>query len=300
MKTPGIHKVLVIGGAGYIGSYLVQCLADDGYHVDACDLGKRGYPGGTVRHAIAYQDLHSHHLAEYDRVLWFAGHSSVQQSINDQDGALRNNCFDLYKFARSLSPQTRFIYASTASLYSGAIGTRENELRPCSESEIIVPNLNAYDISKFAFDYIAHGFLPNYIGLRMGTVSGNSPNLRPELIFNAMNIAALDTGTINISNPEAGRSILFLSDLYKAVRATIDLDSYASGFYNLSSLNTTIGEIAQRIANYHGAKLNYREDSPTYSFQMQTLKAEQEFNMKFNSDISWHCEEFCRTWRAAA
>ena len=287
-----VRRVLLVGGAGYIGSYLFPRLVADGYSVDVCDLGKRGLPLGPVHYPCAYADLQPEQLAEYDRVLWFAGHSSVPISSEDPHGALANNCFDLYHFARKLTPATRLIYASTASLYSGITQSTS----PCHEDQPIAPNRNAYDISKFAFDYIASGFLSNFVGLRMGTLSGYSPNMRPELIFNAMNISALQTGVIHVSNPEASRSLLFLSDLHQAIRKCIDLTSCPDGFFNLASVSGTIGDIARMIADHHGAKIHTFPGSSTYSFQVATEKAETTFDMQFSSDMSHHCREFTRTW----
>jgi nucleoside-diphosphate-sugar epimerase len=287
-------KILIVGGAGYVGSYLFARLTGEGYSVDVCDLGRRGFPLGPVRHHCSYSDLRHQEVAEYSHVLWFAGHASVALSVADPDRALSNNCIDLYRFARSLRPETRFVYASTGSLYSVPVGSDPGPSPPlpCTEEHPALPSSNAYDISKFAFDYVAKGFLRNFVGLRLGTVCGHSPNDRPELIFNAMNAAAVQNGKVQVSNPTAGRSLLFLSDLYAGVRRCIDMSTCPSGLFNMASLNSTIGEIANSIASFHGVPVELIPGAPTYSYAMDTTKAQQVFGIKFNGDLSHHCEVF--------
>ncbi|NCX94651.1 MAG: NAD-dependent epimerase/dehydratase family protein, partial [Gammaproteobacteria bacterium] len=177
-------KILLVGGFGYIGSYVGKRLSEDGYDFDVSDRGDRGNLTGRSATYAAYQEMNSAQLAKYTHVLWFAGHSSVARSIEDPNGAIDNNCMQLMDFARRLPASTKFIYASSASLYStkGASNSDSDE-----NSLTTIPEQNSYDISKFAFDYIAKNFLPNFCGLRMGTLCGYSDNMREELVFNSMN-----------------------------------------------------------------------------------------------------------------
>jgi len=290
----GRHHLLLIGGAGYIGSYLLQRLVADGYHVDVCDDGRRGYPLGPVRYGCAYADLTDRTLGQYSHVLWFAGVPSVRLAMQDPLAALENNCVHLYQLARRIRRGTRFVYASTGSLYSSAPGSDDRTL--CDEAQPILPGGNAYDVGKFAFDYIASGFLTDYIGLRMGTVSGFSPNLRPELIFNAMNVSAASRGVVEVSNPAAKRSLLFLTDLYRTVRKCVDLERCPNGFFNIASLNSTIGAIADEIAAHHGAMVRYVDGPATYSFAMSTERAKTTLGVQFDAILSRQCDDFCAAW----
>jgi nucleoside-diphosphate-sugar epimerase len=258
--------VLLIG-AGYVGAYLAQRLRQDGVALQVCD--RQDLPGVDL--PLDYDQLSATQLAPFSHVLWFAGHASVAQSVADPLGAARNNCTHLFELAQRLAAHTHFIYASSASLYSSdAMAPRH-----AVESDLIHPGSNAYDTSKFAFDYLAKGFLRGFTGLRMGTLCGFSPRMRPELIFNQMNITALRDQAVRVANPERHRSILFLSDLYAAVRACVALPQAVNGFINLASLNLTIGDIAQRIADHHRVPVQTMPDSPTYSFTMDTQRAQQ-------------------------
>jgi len=260
-------KILLIGGLGYIGSYLYGFLSKLGYEVNICDDIRRANPAGLLcKYPFNYDNLSSKELSSYDVVLWFAGHSSVQLSTKDPKGAIGNNMVDLLEFLKKLpTEKIKFIYASTASLYSGEVGL-------ASESARVVPNGNAYDISKFSFDYLSPTYHNNLYGLRMGTLAGYSPNIRAELIFNQMCLSAFFNKKVYIANKDKYRSLLFLSDLAEVVSILLKIPSANPGFYNCASFSFSIESLGKQIANYFGAEIVELPSSETYSFQIDTDK----------------------------
>jgi UDP-glucose 4-epimerase len=259
-------NILLVGGCGYIGSFLYSKLLDSDLSVVVCDNLKRGNPLKIDLINKDYADLDRHELSNYDAVLWFAGHSSVPLSTIDPEGALKNNCLNLYSFAQRLPDTTKLIYASSASLYSSkAVNTPDSS----EESLVNIPSQNPYDISKFAFDYMAKGFLKNFYGLRMGTLCGYSPNLRSELVFNSMNISAKKKGIVSLRNATSNRTILFLEDLWVLIRQLIFFD-HPPGFINAGSINCNLGQLAQQIAEVWRAKVIDEGNSETYSFLLDT------------------------------
>jgi nucleoside-diphosphate-sugar epimerase len=282
-------KVLLIGGCGYIGCYLYQCLERTGFAVTVVDQLKRGNPLGLTVIKDDYAKLSNDFLLQFDAVLWFAGHSSVGQSIGDPDGAVANNCLNLFSFAKRLPEHTKFIYASSGSLYSN----KRAPVIPASEGSLVsIPAQNAYDISKFAFDYLANAFLSNFFALRMGTLAGFSKNLRPELVFNAMNIAAVSTGRVSLKNSESHRTILFLSDLWSLVYKLL-ITNQQPGVYNVGSLSLTMGELAKEIAGTWNAQVMWEGDSDTYSFSLDTTRMKAICgNDLASADLSQRCRDF--------
>lgn len=262
------QRILLIGGCGYIGSYLHGRLIECGTEVFVCDLGLRGNPLGVDVKKQLYWTLSDEDISGLDAVLWFAGHSSVGQSVSDPQGAIQNNCLRLFEFAQRLDSKTKFIYASSASLYSNPNRSQV----PANESSLInIPAQNPYDISKFAFDYMATHFLKNYFGLRMGTLSGWSPNLRPELVFNAMNISAMRNGIVNLMNGTSCRTILFLEDLWVLIRSILVCD-VEPGFVNAGSKSMTMQELANTIGSVWGAEVVDLGETMTYSFMLDCTK----------------------------
>lgn len=283
------QKILLIGGCGYVGSYLYQRLKCDGFDVTVVDQLKRGNPLNLNVIKDDFANLNENFLHQFDSVLWFGGHSSVSESMTDPDGAVANNCLNLFSFAKRLASHTKLIYASSGSLYS----TSSSPVLPASESFLAsIPAQNAYDISKFAFDYLAKNFLNNFYGLRMGTVSGYSPNLRPELVFNAMNIAAVTTGYVHLKNSESHRTILFLNDLWALVRKLL-LTKQKPGIYNAGSLSFKMGELAHGVASAWNAQVIFEGDSDTYSFLLDTTRMKAICGKDMvSSDLTERCREF--------
>ncbi len=289
-------NVLLVGGCGYIGSYMHGKLKEQGFPVTVVDHGTRGNPGNIpdVVHA-SYDSLDAAFLSRFDAVLWFGGHSSVGMSVQDPKGALSNNCLDLFNFAKKLKPETKLIYASSGSLYS----SKGVNITPASEASLAaIPSQNPYDISKFAFDYIAQNFLDNYYALRMGTLSGYSPNIREELVFNAMNLSAVRTGQVKLMNSESNRTILFLADLWVLLRKLL-LTKQQPGIFNVGSNSFRMGELAHIIATTWDAQVLYQGESETYSFLLDTTKMKAICGNELPvSDLQARCREFIADYRA--
>lgn len=291
-------RVLLIGH-GYVGSALRPAIEAAGHSIVVCDQNALAVAGLGDALCCRYQDLSIVDLASFDVILWFAGHSSVARATQDPDGALANNCFDLLTFARRKPTRVRLIYASTASVYSVPAGA--GIVPPeVDETETRLNPTNAYDASKVAFDALAGRFATNVAGLRLGTVSGYSPNLRPELVFNAMNRSALEEGRVNLANAEAFRSILFLDDLQRYVLALLEIDELPE-IINLSSMNVRLGELAEGIAAHHSVPVETKtEASSTYSFRMNCGLADRLCGPARRVSLSTRCEEFISALAATA
>lgn len=250
-----------------MGSYLCSQLSERGYEVIICDYLSRGNPNATAVLQIPYQSLDKEFLSQFDTVLWFAGHSSVQQSISEPIKALENNCLDLFALAKKLKVSTKFIYASSASLYSSE---EIDPALPSDEKSLLnIPNQNAYDMSKFAFDYLSQNFLSNSYAIRMGTVSGFSPNIRTDLIFNAMSLSAALSGRVQLSNATSFRTILFLDDLWLLIDRLLTAQ-VNPGIINAGSYSSSIGELASKIAECWKADIIDQGIKTTYSFVLDT------------------------------
>lgn len=260
-------SVLIVGGGGYVGTYLARRLADSGKFVDICDSnGSTSY-----KFPFRYQELTAADLEPYDQVLWFAGHSSVASSVSDPVGALRNNCLDLFEFAQRMRRDSRLIYASTASLYSQPANAEASGNTAATESAPFSGTSNAYDFAKAIFDQVSAQFLENYVALRMGTVSGFSVPMREELVFNAMCISAIDDGLVSISSSDAQRTLLFLEDLFSLIIRLLEAHTDFVGILNAGSYSTTIGDLGARIARFFDVRLDIDPTSTSdYTFVLDT------------------------------
>jgi UDP-glucose 4-epimerase len=283
--------VLLIGH-GYVGSFLRPALQQAGFDVAVCDQNLSRLAGLPDAIHNRYQGLTIGDLGGFEAILWFAGHSSVPLSVQDPDGAIANNCFDLMQLAKRKRVGTRLIYASTASVYSISQRGPLHIPPAVDEDETRLNPLNPYDVSKIAFDALAACFTSEVTGLRLGTVSGHGPALRRELVFNAMNLSALEKGRVTVANRYAHRNILFLDDLAHYVVRLLRTPGSLPRILNAGSYNLTFGELANEIAEHYGVPVEEGPDSKTYSFRMSARRIDDLCGAPQRRTIASRCAQF--------
>jgi UDP-glucose 4-epimerase len=259
---------LLLIGHGYVGAYLRGYLDAAGADVTVCEQAVDRLAGVARAVHCRYQELSISDLAGFDVILWFAGHSSVPMALKDPDGAIANNCLDLLQLAKRKPMHTRLIYASTGSVYSVEADAASAPPPVMDEAQTLLNPVNAYDCSKISFDALARCFVHATTGLRLGTVCGYSQQLRTELIFNAMNCAALREGRVRVANRKSYRSILFLDDLAHYVSALLQAREPLPPILNAASCHLSIGALADAIAAFHRVPVETMPDTRTYSFRM--------------------------------
>ncbi len=249
------QRVLVTGGSGYIGSSLVPAIVPYVGRVDTVDIGWFT-PSGTGAFQQATIDA-------YDVIIHLAGHSSVGMCAADPSGAWANNVDGFRDLVAKLRDDQLLIYASSGSVY-GNIG------HPAVESDASLNAVQAYDLTKVVGDVVAAhaiGEGKKVVGLRFGTVNGLAPYTRADLMLNAMCLAALELGAINVKNAAIARPILFLDDLVRAV--IMILRSPVPGIFNLASINVTVDEAARIVTTRTGAeRVILPDDDRPYDFHL--------------------------------
>jgi UDP-glucose 4-epimerase len=280
-------NVLIIGGCGYVGSELYQFLQilkkqNQIAKVDTVDLEWFGnYIGSSDNVVEDFANLSKEDLAVYDSIILLAGHSSVKMCENNLNATFKNNVLNFISLIQKLENQ-QFIYASSSSVYGSVNRSLMDET--CEEYNAT----NYYDLSKYEIDaYMKLFGKLEYYGLRFGTVNGPSPNLRNDVMINAMFSNASKSGEVKITNPNIRRPILGIHDLCRAI-ATIIVDGNPSkaGIYNLASFNSTVELIGMHVANELDAKLIIGGNTPNaYDFAISTKKFETAFNFAFQDTV---------------
>ncbi|MCJ2143454.1 NAD-dependent epimerase/dehydratase family protein [Methylobacterium sp. E-066] len=256
---------MLIGAAGYIGSRLSLELSRRGFAIVGCDIRPSLNPENFVEyHEHRYQDLDDQSLMRCDAFLWFAGHSSVKMAQQQPYEAIENNVFDLSRLFHRVGKLGKWIiYASSASVLSSSDDQYSHVATEVSS--------NSYDASKLAFDIVTPHLGVHCVGLRMATVSGWSPNMRWDLVFNAMNASARKNGVVVVQNNSAFRSVLFIEDLCAYLVDKLQ-DHVSPGIYSaasqigLASWSGTIGTLGAEISDYWNVPLEFEANSGTYSF----------------------------------
>lgn len=246
-------RILVTGGAGFIGSALVWELNRRGCeNIVVCDRlssdekWKNLVPlkfadyidGNDLLQNVVNSPIR---LGHFDLVLHLGACSATTE--RDADYLMRNN----YEFTKqlclwSLASQTRFVYASSAATYGdGAHGMNDQDpdihkLRP----------LNMYGYSKHLFDLVAkrEGWLEKIVGLKYFNVYGPNEDHKADmrsLVHKACG-QILATGKVQLfkshrpdyKHGEQMRDFLYVKD---AIRMTLHLaeTESAGGLFNLGS-----------------------------------------------------------------
>ncbi len=281
-------KVLVTGGAGYVGSVLIPRLLDRGYRVDVVDLFWFGNhlpeQVGILKKDIFY--LTTEDLGAYDQVIFLAGLSNDPMAeYSPSKNFIFNAAAPAYlAYIAKAAGVKRYIYASSCSVY----GYTENELydesRPVSSSY-------PYGISKLQGEQAVMQLADetfSVISLRKGTISGYSPRMRFDLIVNTMFRSAMKERLININNPSIWRPLLSIDDAATAYIRALEANPRLSGIFNIASGNYTVGEVGdlvraaleERLGLHTKMHIKYIQDFRNYKVSTEKARNVLSFHPK--------------------
>lgn len=240
-------KLLIAGGAGYVGSVLIPRLLERGYKVDVVDLFWFGNhlprPVGTLNKDIFHLTVED--LEPYDQVIFLAGLSNDPMAeFSPSKNFIFNAAAPAYlAYIAKKAGVKRYIYACSCSVY----GYTENEL--FDESRPVASSY-PYGVSKLQGEQAVTQLRDDdfsVISLRKGTISGFSPRMRLDLVINSMFRNAVRDREITINNPTIWRPILSIEDAATAYIRAIEANPKISGVFNIASGNYTVGEIGDLV-----------------------------------------------------
>lgn len=284
------HNVLVLGGAGYIGTTLAPYLQNNNCNVTVVDTNWFGnyLPSNinTIQKDIF--ELHQNDLVGFDTVIFLAGLSNDPMAeFSPKDNFIYNTGMPAYiGFLAKEAGVKRFIFASSCSVY----GYTHNST--FTEDDVAISNY-PYGVSKLQGERSLLALADenfSVVCFRQGTVSGYSPRMRLDLALNTMFKNALSKGEITLSNPKIWRPILGLNDLCEAYLLAINSNLQKGEVINISSFNSTIGELAQAVKSFvkqqYGLDINItNQNVQDYrNYKVSTDKALQLLNYKPKQD----------------
>lgn len=254
-----MSKILLVGGAGYIGSVLVRELFERGYAVRVLDrlfYGGQGLAGISDRVEIIAADmrrLEPAHLAGVDAVINVGGLSNDPTAEYKPAANREMNTVSAVRLAElaQAAGVRRYILASSCSIYDLGATDDQGDLL-CDEDAEVHPRA-AYATSKFEAEQQLRAMAgPEFcpVFLRKGTVYGFSPRLRFDLVVNTFVRDALTTGTIILfRGGEMWRPLVDVHDVARAYIACLAADEalVRGQVFNVAYCNMRISELALRV-----------------------------------------------------
>jgi nucleoside-diphosphate-sugar epimerase len=260
-----LKRVLVTGGAGYVGSSLVPKLLRAGYEVVVLDLYIYGdvfanLPGnpsliqikGDLRNAADVSEA----LAGCDAVIHLACISNDPSfDLNPELGkSINYDCFRPLVKASKDAGVKRFIYASSSSVY----GIKDDA--DVTEDLPLVPLTDYSKYKAMCEEVLDQEREPGFVAvtLRPATVCGYAPRLRLDLTVNILTNHAINNGKITVFGGDQLRPNIHvedMTDLY--VRLLEEPDEAINGkTWNAGYHNLKVRTIADMVREQVGPSVN--------------------------------------------
>ena len=249
-------KILVTGGAGYIGSILTEYLLQMNHDVTVidnfmfkqtglnhlCDNKRLTIVNGDIRNPQHMLPL----LRDADFIIPLAALVGAPLCNKDVVGADTTNKEAVFWMLDHISKEQRIIMPTTNSAY----GTGD-ENNFCTEESPLNP------ISKYAIDKVAveEQFMQreNSISYRLATVFGMSPRMRTDLLVNDLTYRAVNDGYVVIFEGHFKRNYIHVRDVCEAfLHAIYQFDNMKGNIYNvgLSTANVSKLELCEIIKKH--------------------------------------------------
>lgn len=281
-------KILVVGGAGYVGGVIVDLLLKKkNYEVTVFDnllyedsfRKNCNFVFGDIRESKLYQK----NINKYDVIVWLAalvgdGACAINPSLTDEI-----NYLTLKRLCKVYNK--KIIFISTCSVY----GAQEGVL---SETSPVNP-LSHYANSKLKCEKLLKK--KNSIIFRLGTLFGVSDNysrIRMDLVVNTLSAKAFFEKKMSVFGGEQYRPLLHVKDVARAIEVAIR--SKKKGIYNLSYKNMKIIEIAKEIQKYFKntkiikTKIKFQD---ARNYKVTNLKALRDLKFKAKYNLRYGIEE---------
>lgn len=291
-------RILITGGAGYIGSLLTPHLLSLGHDVTVLDLFFYGEDTlgealnhercHTIRGDIRDQALMKETLARgFDAVIHLAAISNDPSSDLDEDitESVNGKATSDWMHAAKEAGVKRFLYASSASVY----GIKDDE--HVTEDLELEP-ITQYARCKARGEDVLDALVDDHfcgVSVRAATVCGYSPRLRLDLTVNILTEHAVRHGKIRVFGGDQLRPnvhILDLVDFYTSL-LTAPAAKINGEAFNISNANYSVMAIAERVRDILEKEIEIAR-VPTddlRSYRLDTTKLERTLGIRAERTI---------------
>ena len=286
-------KILVTGGAGYIGSILVPTLLQKGHEVtvidsfmynqssllDVCNNEKFNVVRGDARD----ENLIKKHVKSADVIFPLACLTGAPLCAKDPVGATSVNLDAVKMITRLRSKEQKIIFPNTNSGYGvgekGVFCTEETPMRP-----VTLYGRLKVDAEKAVLD------AGNAIVFRLATVFGVSPRMRLDLLVNDFTYRAVTDRFVVLFEAHFKRNYIHVRDVTKAfIHALDSFEQMKNQPYNLGLSEANLSkkelceEIKKQVPDFYFVEANVGEDPDKRDYIVSNAKVEA---TGFRPDVS--------------
>ena len=277
-----MSKVLVVGGAGYVGGWTTDRLLAEGHNVRVYDsllyedvyLKPLEFVYGDVRDKQRLKEQ----LLWADVVVWLAALVGDGACSLDPGLTWEINVETIRWLVQNFN--RRIMFMSTCSVYGAMDGllTEESPTNP----------LSLYAETKLEAEKILSP--TGAIIFRLGTLFGvgdTYSRIRMDLVVNTLTVKACLYGQVSVFGGDQYRPLLHVKDVSSGV--VLNVDSQYSGIYNLHAVNIRIADLADKLLEYvphlrvHRSEMKF-EDSRNYSVSSQKAIDTFDFSARYTID----------------
>lgn len=280
-----MRKILITGGAGFIGYHLAKELLKDDYEVTLIDDFSRGVMDDSLAELkkskqVTFRQMNLLDNAalgqletDYDYIYHLAAIIGVKNVLDHAFDVLDRNVQMLIKmiyFAKKQKSLKRFIFASTSEIYAGTLQYYEMEIPTPENTPLTITDMDkprtSYMLSKiYGEALVRQSGLPytiirphNFYGPRMGMA-----HVIPELLKKADSLQ--EGSKLDVFSSNHTRTFIYIEDAVRMVKILAESDKSLNNFYNVGNQTPEVnmGYLAECIINIVGKKLEINPLPPT-------------------------------------
>ena len=243
-----MSKILITGGAGYIGSMLCTKLLEEGYIVTVVDLLK--YDKGSLNHLyfnknfklicddIRKVSLMKKLIKQHDFIIPLAALVGAPLCEKFKKDALSTNLGSIKTLCNFATKKNKVIYLTTNSGYG--IGEKN---KYCDENSPLKP-ISLYGRTKCDGEDLVRSKIKNHVCFRLATVFGHSYRMRSDLLVNNFVYTAIKKKKLTLFEPHFRRNFIHVRDVVNAIIFTMkNFNRLKDNVYNLGLSSANISKI---------------------------------------------------------
>ena len=243
-----MSKILITGGAGYIGSMLCTKLLEEGHSVTSVDLLK--YDKGSLNHLyhnknfklicddIRKVSLMKKLIQKHDIIIPLAALVGAPLCEKFKKDAISTNLGSIKTLCKYATKKNRVIYLTTNSGYG--IGEKN---KYCDENSPLKP-ISLYGKTKCDGEDLVRSKIKNHVCFRLATVFGHSYRMRSDLLVNNFVYTAIKKKKLTLFEPHFRRNFIHVRDVVNAIIFTMkNFNVMKNDVFNLGLSTANISKI---------------------------------------------------------